>query len=55
MRYEWAIKRKEKNITKYEHWPYLKVKCSFTEKKSSKRAEQATKFLYDKSFCKSTM
>ena len=33
MRYEWAIKRKEKNITKYEHWPYLKVKCSFTKKK----------------------
>ena len=27
----------------------------YRKKKNSKRAEQATKFLYDKSFCKSTM
>ena len=39
MRYEWAIKRKEKNITKYEHWPYLKVTCSFTKKKKKKKEE----------------
>ena len=39
MRYEWAIKRKEKNITKYERWPYLKVTCSFTKKKQKKKEE----------------
>lgn len=50
MRYEWAIKRKEKNITKYEHWPYLKVKCSFTKKKIVSVLSKRPNFFTTKAF-----